>query len=138
MRLARAPTLVGAGTRFDRAGRRVKRDWQSHLWGVLERENKKHAEVRLALTLAFTHLRSEGGDPTRKVAMDHVTLVLPNVGEKLVLLVNADTPIIVDAQIRIEINLAIVSKERVVIDILVADTKREVPGGMKLNPVLNS
>jgi hypothetical protein len=70
--------------------------------------------------------------------MDHVTLVLPNVGEKLVLLVNADTPIIVDAQIRIEINLAIVSKERVVIDILVADTKREVPGGMKLNPVLNS
>ena len=96
--------------------------------GVLERHHEQKA-VFLVSAGVISDFSANGGNPTGEVAVDKIPLVLHHFGNKFVLLVGADAPVIIDPPVRREVELAVVGKKIVTIDVAAADGEAKVSSG---------
>ena len=116
--------LVAVGTRLDRRSGLIEGQREGHLGSILKGQHEENTHVGIA-ALVVPHLGAKGSHPGREIAMNHVTLILQDIGHEFVLLVETDGPVFIHAPVGGKVELTVVGEELVAVDIPVSDGKRE-------------
>lgn len=104
----------------------VEAEGHIYIGEVFQTEGEDHAEivhVFAGVATARVIDDAEAGDPAREIAVDFVALGLEQAIVKFILLAEAESPVVVEAEVAADIHEGAVLKEHVVIKVTVPDVE---------------
>ena len=101
---------------FPKSASDVKSQWEAKPGQLLEREGEDDLNRRFARSIVLD-IQPKSADPAAQVTMDRVGLLIQQASFEVKVFVDAEAPVVVEAQVSVECYLAGILKERVALQI---------------------
>ena len=110
---------------FPKSASDVQSQWEAKPGQLLERKGEYDLNRLFARSIVLD-IQPKSADPAAQVSVDRVGLLIEDAGFEVVVFVDAEAPVVVEAQVTVKGHLAGILKERVALQILMPDPNLDI------------